>query len=445
MSEITGSGTVAAVRDKNGKITSYRIRFFMGHDKATDKDTFSPWRSGYETKRKARKALEQYREELEAGLKTDEKMTVEAYSWKFHKERVTAATLTPESVAKEAVLIKRLCRYVGDVALTELDSDKITAMYQRMRDDGESQNSIYEVHKKTKQIVKRAAQKRRIASDPFDMVIAPSKPTVQRRALDESDLLRFAEELSRRPLDGYSIFTWLVVATGLRRGECLGLVWGRINLSECFLEVNQTLGSDKSIRKRTKTRAGYRRIPLDPDTVTRLTQWKTQQAEYFLSLGVAQDDKTPVCSNQYATFLSKSNVERWWRNFCVAAHFGVWRDDNGNELPPYQCNDNGFPIDESGKPYSRSNPKPRDVKHHYDGLTIHELRHTVATHLVSAGVDFLTVKDLLGHASVTTTIDIYGHALDSSKRAAIETFTSLFSNAGQTPDDKVVSLRKVAN
>jgi integrase len=71
--------------------------------------------------------------------------------------------------------------------------------------------------------------------------------------------------------------------------------------------------------------------------------------------------------------------------------------------------------------------------------------HTVATHLISAGVDFLTVKDLLGHASVTTTIDLYGHALDSSKRAAIEAYTSRFSNTGQTPENKVVPLKKVAN
>jgi site-specific recombinase XerC len=111
--------------------------------------------------------------------------------------------------------------------------------------------------------------------------------------------------------------------------------------------------------------------------------------------------------------------EQEGREFCVSAGFGVFRDEAGNEIAQQRYNGQGHPVDEQEKPYSRTNPKPK-TKRHYDGLTIHELRHTVATHLVSSGVDFLTVKEILGHASITTTVNVYGHALESSKRAAID-------------------------
>jgi integrase len=442
--EIAGKGTCAAVRNKKGKITGYRIRFFLGHDKATDTDRFSPWKSGFKGIREARKAMEQYRIELEAGMHAGAKLTFEDYAWCFHEERVSAEAITPESAAKEKVLIKRICRYIGKEVLTAIEPGTITAAYQQMREDRESQNSLHETHKKLRQIIRRAIKQHRIVNDPTDSVIAPSKPRPLRRALDKSELARFTEELSHRPLDGYSMFVWIVVVSGMRRSECLGLTWDKINLDEAYVDVNQVLGSDRTIRKRAKTEKSNRRIPLDAATVERMKAWKAVQAEYFLGLGVAQNAKSPVCSNQYCGFIHKDHIERWWHSFCVANGFGIWRDVDGNELPQQQYNDKGHPLDGNGRPYSRTNPKPRR-KRYYDGLKIHELRHTVGTHLIGAGIDFKTAQDILGHASAATTIDLYAHALDENKRMAINAFASLFSDSEPTPQNKVIPLRKAAN
>jgi integrase len=438
MNEITGSGTVATVRNKKGKITGYRIRFFMGGGE------YSDWKSGYKTIREARKALEQYRVELEAGMHTDKKLTVKGYALNFHEERVSLGILTLESAEKEKTLIRRISRYIGDIKLAKLEPDDITAMYLQMRADGESDNSLFESHRKLRQILKSAIRQRRIIVDPSDSVTAPSKPHRQRAALDKNGLVRFTEALAQYPLDGYSIAIWVIVATGMRRGEALGLTWDRINLNESYLVVAQTLGTDRTVRRRAKTETSVRRIPLEAGTVARLMNWKVQQAEYFLRLGVAQDGAVPVCSNQYCEFLSPGNFERWWRDFVVANGFGVWCDEDGNELPQQQYNEKGHPVDADGKPYSRSNHKPRQ-KRYFDGLKPHDLRHTVATHLVANGIDIKTVSELLGHASVSTTLDLYAHAQDANKRAAVELMASLFSDSDRVPESKVVPLRKAAN
>jgi integrase len=53
-------------------------------------------------------------------------------------------------------------------------------------------------------------------------------------------------------------------------------------------------------------------------------------------------------------------------------------------------------------------------------LTVHSLRHTNASLLIAQNVDIRTVANLLGHAQPSTTLNIYAHAFDSTKRAASE-------------------------
>ncbi|MBN1271607.1 MAG: tyrosine-type recombinase/integrase [Candidatus Aminicenantes bacterium] len=56
------------------------------------------------------------------------------------------------------------------------------------------------------------------------------------------------------------------------------------------------------------------------------------------------------------------------------------------------------------------------------GLTLHDIRHTFASRLVRAGVDLITVKDLLGHYSVKTT-ERYIHSNKEQKRKALSFWT----------------------
>jgi integrase len=53
-------------------------------------------------------------------------------------------------------------------------------------------------------------------------------------------------------------------------------------------------------------------------------------------------------------------------------------------------------------------------------LTVHSLRHTNASLLIAQNVDIRTVANLLGHAQPSTTLNIYAHAFDSTKRVASE-------------------------
>ncbi|MDH4220866.1 MAG: site-specific integrase [Candidatus Aminicenantes bacterium] len=65
------------------------------------------------------------------------------------------------------------------------------------------------------------------------------------------------------------------------------------------------------------------------------------------------------------------------------------------------------------------------------GFTFHDLRHTFASRLVRAGVDLITVKDLLGHFSVRTT-ERYTHSNQEQKRKAVELLSK--NKGGKKPE-----------
>jgi integrase len=230
---------------------------------------------------------------------------------------------------------------------------------------------------------------------------------------------------------------WLILATGMRRTEALGLTWGCVDLGNAYVDVRQTLDKNGKVKMKTKTSKSIRRIPIDPDTVKRLKTWKAEQAEDFLSWGESLSAKSPIASSQVCGFIGLDNMGRWWRSFCAASGFGVYVDDDGNELPQQQCNGNNFPIDKNGKPHSRTNPKP-ELNKHYERLHLHGLRHTYASMLVASGVDFKTVQYLMGHASASTTLNLYAHVQEGQNRAASDLIGTLIKV--ERPSQKVVNL-----
>src|SRR5207244_229610 len=71
-------------------------------------------------------------------------------------------------------------------------------------------------------------------------------------------------------------------------------------------------------------------------------------------------------------------------------------------------------------------------------IRFHDLRHTCATLLLEQGVDLVTVKDLLGHAQIHTTADVYAHVRLRLQRKAIEAIGDALQSTDDshdTPDD----------
>ena len=177
------------------------------------------------------------------------------------------------------------------------------------------------------------------------------------------------------------------LATGARRGECLGLTWAHIDLETMEATIAQSVASNGEV-KEPKTEAGKRTVALDKDTAEALSTWRAYQAKQLLRVGVKVSDATPVVCDAKGGYMNPCNFSRWWRSFTAA--------------------------------------------HGFKGLKFHELRHTQATMLLASGLDVKSVGDRLGHANASITLNMYAHSVKENDRKAAETIGKLFGEEQET-------------
>ena len=206
----------------------------------------------------------------------------------------------------------------------------------------------------------------------------PAVPHTEISILDEQAMKHLLALLEEEPMQ-YKVMIKLLIYTGMRRGELCGLEWKDIDFETGLLRIvrsSQYIGNRKIITKEPKTRAGRREMILSKSTIDMLREYRKWQNQKRLQVG-----------------------EDWIDNDRL---FTQW---------------DGVPI----YPDTISDRFANFIrKHDLPKVTLHSLRHSNATLLIAEGVDVKTVSQRLGHADVSTTLNIYTHALQSRDKEAAE-------------------------
>ncbi|CDO88552.1 hypothetical protein AWC29_28425 [Mycobacterium triplex] len=170
----------------------------------------------------------------------------------------------------------------------------------------------------------------------------------------------------------------LIAATGLRRGEALGLHWQHVNLKDGSLKVAATLGrvGKELVVTEPKTERSRRTVPLSAPVVALLKAQRATQAAERLHAGDQWTDSGLVFTTEFGGPVDPRNLLRAIE--IAAAKAGV------------------------------------------EGAGVHTLRHSAAVAWLESGVHIKAVADLLGHSSISITGDIYGHTSDDTARTAID-------------------------
>ena len=214
-----------------------------------------------------------------------------------------------------------------------------------------------------------------LASNPAAKVKRPGVERQEARHLSDTELdqLLDAVKASR----SYPVVR-LIAATGMRRGEALGLSWKAVDLDARLLKVTTTLGRVGGALRLTepKTARSRRVIPLSAPMVTMLQARRTEQKAERLAAGDQWQDSDLVFTTERGAPMEPRNLLRVIQT--VAKRLGL------------------------------------------DDVDIHTLRHSLAVSLLDDRTHIRAVADLLGHSSISITGDIYGHTTDDTARAAIE-------------------------
>lgn len=194
------------------------------------------------------------------------------------------------------------------------------------------------------------------------------------RTLTPADARRFLDRVHADRLAAYYV---LLLTAGLRRGEALGLRWADLALDgpHPTLHVRQQLQWPKGVPTLVplKSRKGVRAIPLPRGTVEALRRRQALQDEERALVGEA-----------------------------------AWRTD-------------GLVFNaEDGAPLHRNTIGHQFQRHARAAgllpLRQHDLRHTYGSLLMSQGVPLKTISELLGHAAIEVTANVYLHSLDVQVR-----------------------------
>jgi integrase len=171
------------------------------------------------------------------------------------------------------------------------------------------------------------------------------------------------------PLEAFYV---VAIATGLRRGELLGLQWPDVDLTAGELHVrSQVQHGEQAQLKRLK---GRRIIPLAPLAVDALQQHRVRQLEQRLRVGEAWQDHGLIFPSSVGTPLNPANL---WRHTAAM-------------------------LKRAGIPHHR----------------LHLYRHTFASLHLAEGADLHEVSKLLGHSGVQITADVYGQLTRQARQTA---------------------------
>jgi integrase len=229
---------------------------------------------------------------------------------------------------------------------------------------------------------------------PFDPAAAVSKPKEPAREMlflnpDQVKILLDAGRDQRC----YPLLV-LALATGCRQGEPLALMWEDIDLAKGTLTVRRSLAqTDQGFEvKEPKTAASRRTITLRDLAVAVLTQHKARTMKAGLL-------SPPIFCTRGGGFLLKRNVLRALRAVIRRANTPHGKISKGGRpkkgAPP--CVQEPFEM-----------PKLVPAK-----LRFHDLRHTVASVLLSQGQSVVADSQRLGHSNPALTLRVYAHCMPS--------------------------------
>ena len=406
--KIIGSGEIEEVT--KGKV--YRIRHHLGRDPKTGRYIRSPKKTVYGTKADARRALEEYRIELECGVKNPEELTVGNYARAWYERRKNTGRYSPLTLKDDELQVRKIEGIWGATLLEDLTLKKISDAYDKLlASKRATKSAIHKLNATLSLVMDEAVANELVEANPCEHVKAPRPKAKERKALSDEQALDLAVALRTEEQTGNTVAVWIALATGMRRGEILGLVWRNVDFERKRIYVGQQYAADHKIRD-PKSEKSHRWLGLDDGTVAFLAEWKEKQARAMEVAGLDQDEEAPVCTNTLFKFMDPNTFNRWRRQY--------FADHGLGEFGP-------------AVRYTDSTGRKRWRKGAYVGYNLHELRHTQATLLIGSGADIKTVQQRLGHSSASLTMDIYAHFIAQNDRAAANTIGGILGEAVDKP------------
>jgi integrase len=343
-------------------------------------ETKRPTVSG-KTQAIVREKLKRLKNEQDQGhIAVGKGQTVTQYLQKWLSDAVEHS-VKPRTYESYALNVRRVAPHIGRIRLKDLSAEHIQGLYGALLKGGLSARSVEQTHAVLHSALKQATRWGLTPRNPTDFVSVPRPERKEMATLTVEQVRVLFESTATDRLHAL----WVLLATtGLRSGEALGLTWDDIDWEANRLYVRRSLQRQKGnglVFVSPKTYRSNRPVHLFSATITELRQHRVRQKAENLAAGRP--------SNEGLIFTNTRGE----------------RLDPGNVLESFQRR-----LKNAGLPKRR----------------VHDLRHSVATHLMAQGTNPKVVQELLGHSTIAITLQTYSHVAESLHEAAMEKMDVFF-------------------
>ena len=336
-----------------------------------------------EVKEKLKKAIEE-----NVGIDYGRAKTYTVGSWlEVWMENYAKIKLRPSTFKTSQGFLKNHIKpQIGSISLADLTSLDLQRFYKHLLDGGRvdrveakkkpkglAPKTVRNIHQMIGSAYNLAIEQKLVSKNPTQGCALPKVEHKEMKTLTADQLSAFFREAKDSGV--YELY-YLDLATGLRRGELLGLKWTDVDLDRGILKIQRAISrqNGKVVEAPLKTKNAYRTLSLSADAIDVLMQQrrKTGNSEWVFPSPIGGTMSPDSVLHMLQRVLKRAGLPR---------------------------------------------------------IRFHDLRHTFATMALQNGVDVKTVSSMLGHYSAGFTLDTYAHVTTDAQLKAAQTMGNILSRA----------------
>ena len=369
---------------------TYRITVSAGYDaKGRQIRKSTTWKPALGmTARQVQKELDRqaglFEEKVKNGAAVDSSIKFLDFA-ELWMEQHCKKQLSPKSILENEKLLRRTVEALGHLHMDKIKPFHIQQFYDNLAEDGMnkktggklSSSTLIHYHRLLSSMFNRAVLWGFIGNSPLK-VQPPKLEQKEAAHLDTDQAAALLEALDNEPIQ-YKTMVEILLYTGVRKGELMGLEWRDIDFDRGLIQIvrsSQYIPGTGIITKSPKNKKSQRVIKISSSLIESLRVYRVWQAEQRLKAG----DRWEDCGRLFTTWeghpMHPDTLPRWFDKFLKR-----------HELPR---------------------------------INIHGLRHTCASLMIAEHVDLRTVSKRLGHAQLSTTGNIYAHQIQYADEAAAD-------------------------
>lgn len=387
-------------RDKDGKLISYFIRVHKG--RSADGTQLKPYTTTFNveptwSEKTARKRAEafaaNFEKECRDGVVSDSRQTFEEYGAYVLDLKESRGAIKRGTAVFYRNVAKIVNPIIGSLKVREVRPEHLNKMYTDfLKPNAEtgktlSAATVRGYHHYISMVFSQALKDGIISVSPASRAELPKETKKTPDYFQPGEILDILSALEKEPLKWRTILT-LLIYTGCRRGEVLGLEWRDVDTKANKVHIRQAV----LYRKETgiyidtpKTASGDRWVAIPKSVSDLIEQYRKWQQEQIGNLDGNYVDNGLLFTQLLGQPMMPDTVTKYCKRF--------------------------------------------SERHNLPHIHPHSFRHSAASLLVYGGADLASVAHRLGHAQLSTTLDIYSHAITEADKQNADILSGVVKKA----------------